>query len=575
MYVADVIREAIYDGPIDTRGFDYQPVILERLPSLTDGDAVIEPVSVQAGDWVLDNNGDVVQLSEGMVVRPAGCRYEDCAVTYVQGTLQMDQLSATFRLLEEIKWSDGTPLTAADSVFSFQLAQETETRWGRTGGLGLVPSRGIESVLHTARYTALDERTVQWVGLPGFLDPNYRTNFFIPLPKHQLSHLSTQQLLDAEETNYLPMGWGPYVLKRWTPGDRIVAERNPHYFRATEGLPFFDRLIFRFMGEDADRNLEALREGTCDVLTLDTYLQPQLEQVLELEERGELELYVTPGTVLEHLDFGINPAPGYDHPDYFEDARLRRGVAHCIDRQRLVDEVYHGLSVLPHAYVPPAHPLYAQAGLTVYSFDPEAGVALLEEIGWRDVDGDGVREAHGVAGIPEGTPLRWNLETTTSWTRTHLTQLISEDLAECGIAVAVVQTPPDEFFAETQDGPVFGQRFDLVQFAWLTDAIPPCDLFLSTEAPSEANGWKGRNVTGYTNPDYDAACRAALVALPGTQEYITRHLEALGIFSQDLPVLPLAMRFNLSATSPDLLGLVVDPTDRAETWNIEEFRLER
>ena len=51
MYVANVVREAIYDGPIDERGFDYQPVILEKLPSLADGDAVIEPVSVAAGDW--------------------------------------------------------------------------------------------------------------------------------------------------------------------------------------------------------------------------------------------------------------------------------------------------------------------------------------------------------------------------------------------------------------------------------------------------------------------------------------------------------------------------------------------
>jgi len=575
MYVAGVVREAIYDGPIDERGFDYQPVILEKLPSLADGDAVIEPVWVEAGDWVVDNNGDIVQLSEGVVVRPAGCRYPDCAVTFAQGTLQMDQLSATFRLLGSIKWSDGTPLTAADSVFSFELARDPETRpWGEpSGGLGLVPYRGMEPVLRTARYTALDEHTVEWVGLPGSLDPHYRTNFFIPLPEHQLGHLSAKQLLDAEETNYRPLGWGPYVLKMWTPGDRILTERNPHYFRAGEGLPYFDRLIFRFVGQDVDRNLAALREGTCDVLTLDTLLDPHLEQLLELEAAGEIKLHVAPGTVWEHLDFGIDPAPGYDRPDYFGDVRLRRAVASCIDRQRLVDEVYHGLSAVPPAYVPLAHPMSALAGLATDAFDPQAGMTLLEEIGWRDVDGDGVREARGVTGIPEGTPLHWNLETTTSETRALLARQISQDLAECGIAVTVVQTPAEEFFAEAQDGPVFGRRFDLVQFAWLTEAIPPCDLFLSAEIPA-ANGWTGRNVTGYANPDYDSACQAALAALPGTPGYTTRHLEALRIFAQDLPVLPLVMRINVSAARPDLLGLVVDPTHRAETWNIEEWRLE-
>jgi peptide/nickel transport system substrate-binding protein len=252
---------------------------------------------------------------------------------------------------------------------------------------------------------------------------------------------------------------------------------------------------------------------------------------------------------------------------------LRRAVASCIDRQRLVDEVYHGLSVVPPAYVSPAHPLSAQAGLAAQAFDPQAGVALLEEIGWRDVEGNGVREAHGVSGIPEGTPLRWNLETTTSETRALLARRISQDLADCGIAVTIIQTAVEEFFAEAQDGPVFGRRFDLVQFAWLSEAIPPCDLFLSTEMPAEANGWTGRNVTGYANPDYDAACQAALAALPGTPAYTTRHVEALRIFAQDLPVLPLAMRINVSATRPDLLGLMVDPTDRPETWNIEEWWL--
>jgi peptide/nickel transport system substrate-binding protein len=281
-----------------------------------------------------------------------------------------------------------------------------------------------------------------------------------------------------------------------------------------------------------------------------------------------------PGTVWEHLDFGIDPAPGYARLDYFGDVRLRRAVASCIDRQRLVDEVYHGLSVLPPAYVPLAHPLNALAGLTVDAFDPQAGMALLEEIGWQDVDGDGVREARSVPGIPEGTPLQWNLETTTSETRALFAQRISQDLAKCGIVVTVVQTPAEEFYTEAQDGPVFGRRFDLVQFAWLTEAIPPCDLFLSTETPAEANDWTGRNVTGYANPDYDTACRAALAALPGTQAYTTRHLEALRIFVQDLPVLPLAMRTDVSAARPDLLDLVVDPTDRAETWNIEEWRLE-
>jgi peptide/nickel transport system substrate-binding protein len=578
MYVASVVREAIYDGPIDTRSFDFQPVILEKLPSLADGDAVLEPVAVQAGDLVLDNQGDVVPLAQGVVVRPTGCRHPECAMTYDGGPLEMEQLSATFRLLPGLRWSDGAPLTAADSVFSFQVAQGATVQFASgpepAGQYGLVPAREVDPTPRTASYTALDERTVQWVGLPGFLDPYYRTNFYTPLPEHQLGHLSADRLAEAPESARTPLGWGPYILKQWVPGQRIVTERNPHYFRAAEGLPYFERLVFRFTGQQVERNLADLQAGHCDLLTLDTGLGAQLDQVREVEAGGAIRLYPSIATPWEHLSFGIKPAPGYDRPDYFEDVRLRQAIAHCVDRQQIVDQVYHGLTIVPDVYVPPSHPLYPDDGLGRYTFDPEVGRALLEEAGWRDGDGDGVREAHGLAGIPDGTRLELHYETTTSETRAQVAALIAEDLAICGMAVSVIQTPQGEFFAGDPPGPVFGRRFDLVQFAWLSGAMPPCKLFLSSEIPSEANGWTGENITGYANPAYDAACRAALGTLPGSEEYTTSHQEAMRLFFQDLPALPLAMRFNLSAARPDLRGLVVDPTNMAETWNLEEFRLE-
>ncbi|MBI4771698.1 MAG: peptide ABC transporter substrate-binding protein [Chloroflexi bacterium] len=497
----------------------------------------------------------------------------ECAAAWDGGPLQMDQLSVAFRLLPGIQWSDGTALTAADSVFSYRIARDCDAGRGQCGGNGLVPY-SQETVKGTARYVALDSLTTLWVGLPGFLDSHYRTNFFIPLPEHQLGRYSAAELFDAEESARTPPGWGPYFIRQWTPGQRIVAERNPHYFRAGEGLPYFDRVIFRFTGEGAEQNLAALQAGTCDVLNLETHLDAGLEALLALEQEGALKLYANVGTVWEHLDFGLNPAPDYRRPDFFADVRTRRAIAGCIDRRRIVDELFHGLTLIPKGYLSPLHPLAPLTNLTRYPFDPAASAILLEQAGWRDADGDGLREAHGVAGIPDGTPLRLNYATTTSQTRGQVAGLIAENLASCGIALTVSQTGPAEFFGETADGPVFGQKFDLAQFAWLTGVTPPCELYLSTAIPSQASDWQGNNNTGYASPAFDAACRSALAALPGTDLYRTNHLEALRIFSEDLPVLPLYLRFNLSASRPDLQGLIVDSTLMAETWNIEEFRLE-
>ena len=583
-YSRNLILEAVYDGPVDMAGYGYEPVILEKLPSLAGGDAAIEAVPVQAGDRVVDGNGRVVELAQGVMVRPAGCRQASCAVGYDGGPLEMDQMSVTFRLLPGLAWSDGTPLTAEDSVFSFQLAQAVLADLEESRYAGPAPDRSIDLPARTVSYTAPDERTVRWVGVPGLLDPDYQALLVTPQPRHLLAGLSFDQLARDRNNTQLPLGWGPYILKQWIPGDRIVAERNPNYYRAAEGLPYFDRLVFRFVGREADRYLADLEIGQCDLLAIDTGVRGETARLAGLEAAGAVKLHAGVGSVWEHLDFGINPAPGYDRPDLFEDVRLRQAIARCIDRRQIVEKVYAGQAVVIHSYVPPEHPLYLGAGLPEYEFDPEAARSVLEQLGWQDIDSDGVREAHGVRGVPDGTSLAFRYDlldneprlenSPDKKARVQAAGLIAADLATCGISTTVTLLDPSEFFASGADGLLYGQRFDLAEFAWFITRIPSCDLYTSGEIPSHANNWFGDNVGGYSNPDFDAACQAALAALPGSADYDTYHRQALSLFAADLPALPLVARTFFVVARPDLVGPVADPTELVETWNIEEWRLE-
>jgi peptide/nickel transport system substrate-binding protein len=231
-----------------------------------------------------------------------------------------------------------------------------------------------------------------------------------------------------------------------------------------------------------------------------------------------------------------------------------------------------GATVL-NAYIPPAHPLSQQAELTAYEYDPEAGIALLNEIGWRDTNGDGVSEAYGVEGIANGTHLTFNYVTTTSELRRRVAEMVIDDLGRCGFRVNLLDepVPPETFFTPSADSPIFGRQFDMTAFAWFADVLPPCHLFLTAEVPAFANSWNGFNVTGYSNEAYDAACLRALGALPGSDAYVTNHLEALRIFNEELPVVPLFTHVQAALSRPDLEGLVMDPTEPAETWNIERF----
>lgn len=557
------ILHAVYDGPIDNRTYAYQPIILEKLPALEDGDAVVSTVIVQTGDLVVTDDYEVMELAEGMPVRPAGCRSAECAVAFDGAPLEMEQMVATFRLKPNVRWSDGRPLTADDSLYGFELNLDPDTPTSRF------------LVDRTATYEVLDELTTRWTGLPGYIDETYFLNFWHPFPRHlwqETLGYTAEDLLQADESARLPMGWGAFVIKEWVPGDHITLERNPHYFRSDEGLPYIDRIVFRFV-PDPNAVAAQLISGECHIATQDTYLDEKAELLLRLEQEAILTPLFVPSTVWEHVDFGIAPVAEYDRPDFFGDVRMRHAVAYCLNRQRVVDEVLYGRSRVIHSYVPPDHPLYAGEVLIQYPYDPDQGMALLEEMGWVLNEADGVRQAQGVDGIADGTRLAFKWQSNTLPLRVAYMERFEQDLAACGFEVALEHLPTAEFYAEGPAGLLFGRRFDLSSFAWFSRVEPRCDLYLSANIPSAANGWAGDNNTGFSNEEYDAACQRALSALPGSADYIQGHREAQRVFSEQLPVIPLFLHLKMTAARPEVRGFILDPTEASEMWNVEAFDL--
>jgi peptide/nickel transport system substrate-binding protein len=560
MLVASHVHEAIYDGPIDNRSYSYQPIIIEKLPSLADGDAITETVVVQTGNRVIDDSGQPVVLAKGVLVRPAGCYDTQCAVIFDDTPLEMERMVVTFTLKAGIHWSDGEPLTAYDSIYSFELDQDPDTpsdKW---------------LVERTARYEALDDYTVIWTGLPGHRDSEYFIRFWTPLPAHAWGMLTALELTQAQESTRQPLGWGPYAIKEWISGDRITLARNEHYWRAAEGLPKFETVVYRFVGESANANIVALLSGECDILDQTANLDAQAEMLLELQAVGKLNATFVTGTVWEHADFGINPVQSYDRPNFFQDVRVRQAIAYCMDRQAIADTVLFGQSQVLDTYLPPEHPLF-NPDVKRYPFDPQTGAVLLESVGWIDDDGDPQtpRMAQDVAGVPDGTRLAFDYWTTSAEQRQAATRILQASLAECGVQMTVEYLASGELFADGPGGPVFGRHFDMAQFAWLIGVRPPCDLYLSSQIPREENNWAGQNNAGFSDVEYDAVCQAAMHSLPGTPEYEQLHRQAQHIFAEQLPVVPLYSRLKLAATRPDMHGFIMDPTANSEFWNIEAF----
>jgi len=564
---AETVLQAVYDGPLNVRSYQYEPVILEKLPSIADGDASVEATNVVEGDLYFDPvTLRPATLEAGDQYLPSGCNSSDCLRTFSGGEVALDQIVAEFHIRSDVNWSDGEAVTAADSVFSFETDQHIDTPTLKT------------QADRTESYEALDTNTVVWTGIPGYVDSEYFSNFWSPLPEHQLGELSAEELLAANETNLLPLGWGPYKIEEWRPGNDIRMSRNQTYFRSGEGLPAFETLLFRFLDGTPPAGIEQLLTNECDILDESAIADALDIQVLDTEALSELQrlsnsgiigLAGTAGAEMERLDFSLAPISSSGPQT---DLQFRTAVASCIDREGMVQQLMLGLTDVPETYLPPSHPLYATEGSAI-DYDPEMAGELLDELGWIDHDADTQtpRVASGVVGVSANTELSLQYLTTPDGLHQSVAEWVQDDLRQCGIALETDFLSQLDLFEPWPDGPAFGRNYETIGWAWPAWVSPLCEMFHSAELPSAAAPF-GVNAAGFSNSEYDTACGVLLHSLPESPEYALAAQETQRLFAEDLPSIPLYMRPRLIAHRDGICGIQVDPTEYSALWNLEELQ---
>ncbi len=546
---AQAVLAALYDGPFEPGENlnNEAPVIVELLPSLENGAMRLESVTVDPGESLVDSSGALTALAEGVVYRPAGCSQRACELVYTgSAPIQMNQWVLSYTLLPALTWSDGAPLTSDDVLYGYEVAQ------------ALFPAVKADLLSRTASYTAVDERTVEWKGLPGYQDGDAAGKFFAPLPRHAWGSITMQELPSSEATSRSPLGWGAYVLSEWLPGDHILLQRNSYYFRASDGRPYYDQIVFRI---DSNTNQAAAAFGAdeCDVLDPAVGELPAGAQAFRQPASWTLLL------------FGTRPA-NESRPSPFASLEVRRAAALCVDRAAVAQAAS---GTLAEAYVPTGSPYFnPQAVLPAY--DPAAAGPLLDNAGWVDADADPTtpRTALGAPGFVTGSPFAISLLVSPDEAQQAAALIIQQGLGDCGIQVTLETHSAAEYLAAGPDGPVFGRAFDLALFAWPAGQAPPCGLLLSREIPGDypayLKGWGGANAAGYARPEYDRACTSALTALPSDAAAAQDYAQAQALLAEDLPLLPLYWQERLAAASANLCGLAA-PDGSLAWWKVESF----
>lgn len=401
-----------------------------------------------------------------------------------------DSLQVTFRLDPRARWHDGMPVRARDVVFTHAVYVDPVV-----GSPGSVYFANVDSVTAPDSSTAVvwfKRRTAEQ-----FYDVVHN---LIPLPSHVLAEVDRSALRSSELASR-PVGNGPYRLVRWERGSRLELVADTAHWR---GRPHLDRVIWT-PAPDPTTAVTRLFTGEADL-----YENMRPDNIAQAANDSMLRLVPYASLQYGFMQFNLHDSRNRARPHpLFADREVRRALTMAIDRERLVRSIYDTLAYVALGPFPRA--IAGDTALRQIFYDPDGARRLLDSLGWRDADGDGVRERNGVR-------LAFSILTpTSSRPRMDAAVILQEQLNQVGARVAIDQMDFNSF-QDRQEA----RRFDAWLGVWGTDPSPA----------GIRQTWGGggeSNFGGYTSETFDALLDSAVFAgdADASAEYYRRAYQTI------------------------------------------------
>jgi len=365
-----------------------------------------------------------------------------------------------FRLRQGIRWTDGQPLTAHDVEFTYKLMIDPKT-----------PTAYAEDFLAVKEF----KRTGEYTFEVRYDKPFARalvTWASAILPKHLLEG---QDLLKTPLSRQ-PIGAGPYMLKEWTAGNRLVLTANPDYF---EGRPYIDEVVMRIIPDQSTQFLE-LKSGNLDEISLSP--QQYLYQTEGQAWAGNFRKFKYVSSGYTFLAYNLKSR-------LFSDVRVRRALNHAIDKDEIVRGVLAGLGIATGGPYKPGTWAFNDK-IPANEFDPALAKRLLAEAGWTR------RSPEGPLVDKTGQPFAFTVLTNQGNSpRIKAAIIIQSRLKDLGIKVEIRTVEWAAFIKEFVDK----GRFDAIILGW--NIVQDPDLYDVWHSSKAQPG--GLNFVGYKNPELD------------------------------------------------------------------------
>lgn len=381
-----------------------------------------------------------------------------------------DGLTWTIELRPDAKFSDGRPVTSADVVFSVRAAM------GTPAGADLKVDGQPVSV------RALDDRQLV-LTFPAPYGPGLSVLENLPiLPQHKLDAAVTAgTLATVWATTVAPgeiVGAGPFVLKEYVPGQRLLFARNPHFFGRDDAgtpLPYLDEIDMAIVPE-ANTELLRLQSGDADVIT-NFVSADDLAVLRQSEASGRVRL-TDAGPAIDVTTFWFNLRPDAKAAagrPWLVAPEFRRAISHAVNRQAIVDTVFLGEAIPAYGPVTPGHGDWFVPDLPAAEFDAGRARTLLTSMGLIDRNSDGVLEDD------RNQPVRFSVLTRSGQPAFEKTMaVVQEHLRQVGITMDVVPLPANEIITRYTAG-----DFDAIYFggrASTRDPVGSLSFWMSSGA---------------------------------------------------------------------------------------------
>nr|WP_232524439.1 ABC transporter substrate-binding protein [Nocardiopsis gilva] len=365
-----------------------------------------------------------------------------------------DGLTWTFKIRDDVTWSDGEPLTAEDIAWTYTTIMEDEAA-AKANGNFVANFESAEAPDPTTLKITLSERQATMLALD------------IPIvPKHVWEKVDDFGTFNNDK-DFPVVGSGPFTITGYRPNQSVTLEANTDYWR---GAPEFEKLVFRFIPEK-DAQVEALRSGEVDLIS---GLTPAQADALQ----GEENITVNTASGKRFQAFTINPGArtqdgeefGDGHPA-LKDKTLRQAIMRAIDKDEIVQKVYGGYAEPAGGYIPARYERYAWSpeGDERLDFDVDAANKMLDDAGYAMGD-DGVRVS------PDGDRLKLRMHVHNNRPDyVSMGRLMQERLADIGIEVDNRTVDPGVLSDALHNG-----KYDLIFTGWSVNPDPDYVLGIHT-----------------------------------------------------------------------------------------------